>query len=467
VRRLALLIPCVAALGCSQPYLAAEKPVLEDRGEVVVYLQPLPQGADRIGFHVESVSALPAQGPGAPLSVSLREVGGSDEAALQERIASGEVPPGAYRGISIKIGKSFLRGEQGEGALLALEEPVTVEHEFRVERRKAVALFLSFDPTRSVTDGFRFAPAFSLSSPRRMVINLAGYATDRSSNRITVFDKSNLQVVDVIATGGGPAGIVLDQRQRQAYVALSGGDSVEVIDLVSGEITARVSLNFGDRPETLALAPDGRTLLSVNRGSETVSVIDTGSRIETARVKVGEGPTDVAIDRNGLRAYVVNSLSDTVSVVDLARNQILGTVDVEKNPLAAALSRNGDRLYVVCRFSPDLLAIDPSSLTVRERIFVGTGAVSIKVDTQTDLVYVGNDLTGEIAVVDPFSSMSVDTIRAGGNPFFLTIDGEERALFVSNPVEQKIQKINIVNRKIVAELKSVEGTREIAVMGEI
>lgn len=468
MKRLAFLIPCIATLGCSQPYLAAEKPALEDRGEVVVYLEPMPRGADRIRFRVESVSAIPVEDGGStPLSVSAGEVRGSDGTVVQKLFAYGAVPPGVYRGISVKIGKAFRLGEQGEGALLVSDDPVMVEHEFRVERRKALALFLTLDPSKSSTDGFRLTPAFSLSSPPRMTVNLIGYVTNRMSDRINVFDKNSFRIVDVIATGSAPGGIVLDQRQRLAYIALSGGDSVEVLDLVSGEITARVPLNFGDHPQALVLSPDGSTLVSANYGSGTASVIDTGSRIETARVKVGEGPTDVAIDRNGLRAYIVNSLSDTVSVVELSRKQIMGTIAVEKNPLAAAVSRNGDRLYVVSRLSPDLLSIDPSSLTVKERIFVGTGAVSIKVDSQTDLIYVGNDLTGEIAVVDPSSLMSVDMINVGGNPLFLTIDGEERTLFVSNPAERKIQKVNIVNQKIVAEMTMDEGTSEIAVMGEI
>lgn len=466
VKRLALLIPCIAILGCSQPYLVRGKANLDDRGEILVYLQPLSREGDRIRFHVESVSAIPEGGEGVPLFVSVEEFRGSDLTDVQTLFAFGVVPPGVYRGISVKIGKSFVRGEHGEGALLAPEDPVSVAHVFRVKRRKALPLFLTLDPSKSITDGFRFDPDFSLASPPNKIINLTGYVTDRLQNRITVFDKTNLRIVDVVATGRDPSGIVLDQRQRQAFVALSGSDSVEIIDLASGEITGRISLHFGDQPEKLALTPDGRILVSVNQGSSTVSVIDTDSRIEIGRLKVGEGPTDATIDRNGLRAYIVNSLSDTLSVVDLSRNQILGTIAVEKNPLAAAFNRTGDRLYVVSRDSPDLLAVDPSSLTIKERIFIGTGAVSIKIDTLTNLIYVGNGLAGEIAIVDPSLLMPVDRIEVQGTPLRLTIDGEERTLFVSNPGEKKIQKINIVNRKIMGEIDIGEGTGETAVMGE-
>jgi len=68
--------------------------------------------------------------------------------------------------------------------------------------------------------------------------------------------------------------MALDQRTKRAYVALSGEDEVDVIDVANGEVVDRIKLSGGDRPRELALTPDGRTLLVVNTGSNTVSIID-------------------------------------------------------------------------------------------------------------------------------------------------------------------------------------------------
>ena len=83
-----------------------------------------------------------------------------------------------------------------------------------------------------------------------------GYVTNSASNNITVFDKKAEQAVAVIATGSRPAGMAMDQNRRRAYVALSGDDSIEVVDIATGDIPNRIRLNQGDRSQELALSPN-------------------------------------------------------------------------------------------------------------------------------------------------------------------------------------------------------------------
>ncbi len=65
---------------------------------------------------------------------------------------------------------------------------------------------------------------------------------------------------------------------------------IEVIDLQSHTIINRIRMNTGDKPSEAALTPDGRTLLVVNGGSNTVSFIDPASNFETSRINVGNRP---------------------------------------------------------------------------------------------------------------------------------------------------------------------------------
>jgi YVTN family beta-propeller protein len=72
--------------------------------------------------------------------------------------------------------------------------------------------------------------------------------------------------------------------------------------MMQAEVVNRLRLNSGDRPRELALTPDGRTLLCVNTGSNTVSFIDPGSFIEVGRINVGKNPNSILIDQTGRRA---------------------------------------------------------------------------------------------------------------------------------------------------------------------
>jgi YVTN family beta-propeller protein len=452
--------------GCFPQEYTYNKAVLRDEGEVVVYLQPLPQEAAKLRFILDGIFAVQADGRTIPLSLSFNQLNGSELLGRQKFLATGILPPGAYTGLSIKIDKAFVQSSEGEVALLVPEEPVVAAKLFQVNRRQALALFLTLNASGIISRAVSFTPDFSLATPGGTLANLKGYVSNSAANLISVFNKKTMEVVNVIATGRGPKGIVLDQNRTRAYVAVSGDDTVEIYDVFNGTVIGKVKLTFGDNPMELALTPDGRTLVSVNHSSNTVSIIDAISRIELRRISVGEKPTSAVVDPSGFRAYIMNSRSNTVSVVDLTQRTLTATIAVEGSPIRGAFNRAGDRLYVVSSNSPNLSAIDPKRLTVTEKIFIGTGGLSIRVSRLNNLIFVGNSFGGEIAVVDPSSSMFIDSIRAGGNPAYMTIDRQENTLFVVLPERRLVQKINLTSKKIMAEIEVAEVAYAVAVMGE-
>jgi YVTN family beta-propeller protein len=443
-----------------------DKVVLDNEGEVLVYLQPLPQEASKLRFEIEEIFAVGDDGRKIPLILSFNQVNGSELSGGQKLLATGILPPGGYTGLSIKTNKALVQSEEGEVALLVPEEPLIAAKLFQVSRRQATALFLSLKASRIITGGISFTPDFSLAPPGGMLTNLTGYVSSSALHVISVFNKKTMEVVNVIATGSGPKGIVFDQRRRRAYVAVSGDDAVEIYDVFNGKVMGRVRLNFGDNPMELALTPDGRTLVSVNHSSNTVSIIDAISKIELRRISVGEAPTSAVVDPSGFRAYVMNSRSNTVSVVDLTQRTLTATISVEGSPLRGTFNRDGDRLYVISRDAPNLSVINPSSFTVSQKIFVGTGAVSIETNFLTGLIFVGKRFGGEIAVVDPSSLMFIDSIRVGGDPAFITIDPQENTLLVVMPERRLVKKVNLTSKKIMAEIEVGEGAYAVAVMGE-
>ena len=238
--------------GCVQPELRI-KPALVKEGEVYLYLQPVPEAYQRLRFRIEGVAASREDAAELPLELAFGDVDGAALIGRQKFLAAGVLPPGAYTGLVIRIKSASLFGEEGESELFLPEAHLRVAHPFKVIRRKATALFLALDPSGKFTRGVTFTPAFFIDTPRPPLLDLIGYVSCSESNIILVFNKKTMRVVDVIATGRGPKGMVLDHRRRRAYVALSGEDTVIVLDMIAGEITNRVSLRFGDGPTELAI----------------------------------------------------------------------------------------------------------------------------------------------------------------------------------------------------------------------
>ena len=456
---------CIFALVGCQAATSRLRPPLEEEGEVYLYIQPYPQEAERLRFSIEGMSAVSDDGREFPLEVSLREIRPND-LRRQRLLASGKVPPGLYTGFSLKAKKAILKGEEGEAELLVPDQPARTDFSFNVIRKRAYIILLTFKYEGSIS-GVSFIPTFSAFVPAKPIISLAGYVTNTGSNNITVFDKRLGQAVGVIATGRGPVGMALDQRLRRVYVALSGEDAVEVIDVTMGEIINRARLSQGDRPQELALTPDGRLLLVVNAGSNTVSFIDANSFFELGRVNVGNGPHSILIDPNtGRRAYVFNRLSSTISILDIPNRKIVTALSTDPSPLRGQFNRRGDRLYVIHELSNYLTVIDPSSLSTLRRFQVGIGATSIKVDNRTDLVFIGrkNDIT--TGVYDPLSFVPVDIIRTGGTIGYMTIDGEENNLYLVNEGKKSLMVNNLVRKKMVYEIDVGESPYWVVVMGE-
>lgn len=459
---IALLLLAVA--GCLPPS-SAMKPAASKEGDLLIFLQPLPQEAQLLTVHIAGLAAVRNDETLLPLNLYLRELKGVELVSAQKALASAVLPPGLYKGISLQVGAATLRGEEGEVSLLAPQEPIFVEHGFTVSRDADLTLVLSLSPEKIVTGGFQFTPSFLLLKPNRQLTTLKGFASNAGANSVTVFNKNSMQVVDRIRTGEGPKGLALDQKKGWLYVAASGDDVVEVIEVVNGQVLGRIRLTYGDRPVELALSADGKTLVSANHGSNTISIINTDSLLEEGRINVTSEPASIVMASSGTQAYVLEPLSNSLSAINLTRQELGAAVTLDEAPFRAAISKDGKRVYVIANLSSDLLVIDPAGFTVIGRIFIGNGASSIQVDSKTGLIYVGKK-QNEISVADPVSLSLIDSFSVDGAAGSLTIENEENSLLVVLPEEKKIQKFNLVNKRLLGTLEVEDGCYDVVVMGE-
>ncbi len=429
------------------------KPALEAEGEVFVYLQPFPRGADRLRFTVAGISAVPRQGPPIALSLSLQEFS-IKEAGRQRLAASGVLPPGQYQGLSVTLKDAYYRSEEGEFALEVPDSPVPVEFPFQVRRKEAHVVAVELRTTGPAPSGGPFQPVFSAFIPDRPLPVLTGYVSNYGSNTVAVFDRKSKQVAGMLATGRGPAGMAIDEVRGRVYVALSREDAVEVIDVLSGAVINRVLLRGGDNPGEIAVTPDGRSVLVPNAGSNTVSVIDTTALVEVTRIRVGDGPRSVLIDKQGRKAYVFNRYAHTISVLDIPAGVVTATLSADTAPIRGDFSSRGDKLYVIHERTPYLLVFNTATLALTRREYIGMGLTSILVDPTTDLIYLGGKYETLVSVRHPFSFLAVGYIRAGGPVAHLAIDREENTLYMLVPGKRLLATANLF---------SMEGTSEIDV----
>jgi YVTN family beta-propeller protein len=464
-RLLTLSVASTVLFAC-QAMPSLVKPRLENEGQVFVYLQSLSPEADRLTFRLEAMTAVQGDGTTVPVPLHITEIR-CKELRRDRLLASGELPPGQYLGFSFRVAGAILKGEEGDAVLpLADEKPMT-SMPFAIARKKALVVSLKFRYRESLPDGIRFAPSFAADVPEKIATGRIGLATSRRTNTVTVFDKVTGKVVSVIPTGAAPAGMVLNPLSNKAYVAISGEDAVEAIDLLGEDVITHGQLVIGDRPEELAITPDRKTLLTANTGSNTVSIVDVTTLVVTRRIQVGNGPQSILLDRAGRRAYVFNTLSSTISILDIGTGGVVATVATEAGPVRGEFNRGGNRLYVLHKNSPYLGVFDPTTLSFVRRVYVGTGGTALKVDARTDLVYLSRQGTGEVAIYNPFSLLPVGSFRtAGSEPSCMAIDGEGNTLVVPLQGTNGVRAIRLIGNETAWEIDVGEDPYWVTLMGE-
>lgn len=450
--------------GCMQARQMVKQPLGND-GALYLYCDPFPQDAGRLEIAVETLSAIREDGLAVSLTPEVKEF--TLAGMRRQRLISRAVlPPGRYKAIAVTLKSASLSGEEGTGRLLVPEQAYENRVLFTITGGKATVVTMELRYRDAIGDGITFNPVFTSTVPPAPLPELTGYLSNRADNTITVFDRRSARIGMMIETGRGPAGLALDQARLLLYVALTGEDAVGVIDVKENDFIERIRLTAGDEPHFMVITPDGRTAVTANTGSNTVSIIDLQSRFEVARVPVGIGPEYVLMDRAGRLVYVFNRLSNSISVIDLAKRAMTGTLPTESGPLYGQLSRKGDRLFVYHDMSPNILVIALDGQTTTRRINAGTGVRAVKVNPATDQIYVGNSFGGIIDIYDPFTLMVTDFLNADGGIGYMSIDGEENNLLVIHPRARLLRFINLIAKKERGQLDTGAEPYSVVFFGE-
>jgi YVTN family beta-propeller protein len=151
------------------------------------------------------------------------------------------------------------------------------------------------------------------------------FACNESTNQVYAIDPSTFQVQATINTGANPHSCNFGEDSRYLYVSDWGSNSVSVID--AQDRTKVRDISVGVRPNSMALAPDGRLFVAC-AGDNTVHVVQTRS-LE----KKEAGPTPATRPPEGVREILNTAIEPT---------ELEGCT-----PVGITVSPNGSTLYVV------------------------------------------------------------------------------------------------------------------------
>ena len=196
------------------------------------------------------------------------------------------------------------------------------------------------DPSHAGTPGGTFPKAVAFAAGGK------AYVTSQRDREIIVLgiERDKARVVRRIKTRGQPVALTLNRARTRLYAALDNTDAVAVIDTGADRVVETIKTAAppsllpkgqalgGAGSNSLALTPDGRTLLVTNGGQNDVAVVRLGpvaTGVAPAKPKDDDGehpaasrssvvgliptgwyPTGVAVSRDASRLFVINGKSN-------------------------------------------------------------------------------------------------------------------------------------------------------------
>ena len=236
---------------------------------------------------------------------------------------------------------------------------------------------------------------------------------------LVVLDPERLsQPVANVEVGSHPAHVVADRTGR-AYVSLSGGNEIVVVDLASAQVIERIAT--GAYPHGLRLSPDESELYVANVEDGSVSVIDTQELREVARIPVGAAPVQVGFTPAGDQVYVSLRDENRVAVIDTASREVTNRIDVGPNPIQMFATPDGAYVYVAnqgteAEPNDTVSVIETATGLVVKTITTGGGAHGVSASADGAFVFVTNIADDTVSIIDVASQDVVKTVPVGDRP---------------------------------------------------
>lgn len=194
---------------------------------------------------------------------------------------------------------------------------------------------------------------------------------ERPGNSLSVIEVERAQTVATIELSphSRPHGIVFMPDNRHVLVTAEGTNSLLMVDIWKGEVTAVIPT--GQRvSHMLAYDADAKRAYVANIGSGSVSLINVASRSLLSYQSSGAGAEGIALAPDRRHLWVANRAADTVSLFDARYLDKLAEIVVPGFPIRAEALNNGTVLVTSAR-SATLSVIAPEARAVTRTIEIG------------------------------------------------------------------------------------------------
>ena len=282
------------------------------------------------------------------------------------------------------------------------------------------------------------------------------------------------QFLQTLAAGAAATGGVLGSTAAHAtpsptgatkpiFVLNSQDADVSVIDPVGYTHIKR--LPTGKEPHHLYLAPDEKTLIVANAGSNSLTFLNP---LNAEVLRVVTGITDPYHLRFSPDMKWFVTAANRLNHVDLYQWQgaqaveplkLIKRISAPKTPSHLNIDSKSTVVYVSVQDSDELMAIDLATQTPRWKVGIGKmpADMYLTADDRTLLVGLTGDSVVECYDVSGAAPKLIKRLPTGNGAHAFRAKGDKRHVFVSNRVANTISLIDTQTLTVVSELPGPGG----------
>ena len=280
--------------------------------------------------------------------------------------------------------------------------------------------------------------------PERVYVPAAG------SNRLHVIDPKTFKIIETYRVGAEPHHITPSWDLTKLYVTNTKGDSLTVVDPMTGKITGEIPV---EDPYNLYFTPDGTMAIVVAERHQRIDFRhpETWTLIKSVHVK-WPGVDHMAFSRDG--SYLVASceFSGRIVKVDLKKLELVADMAVGKLPIDIVRPPEQNLMFVADQGVHGVFVIDPDAWKQLEFIPTGRGAHGILLSHDRKSLYVSNRLEGSISVLDIATRKVTAKWMTGGSPDMGQLSPDGKHLWISSRYHEHVMVIETATGTVLTRI---------------
>ncbi len=197
------------------------------------------------------------------------------------------------------------------------------------------------------------------------------WVTCEANQSVLELDAATGKVLRAWKTGQELSHMVVPSGdEKKLFISNIRSGSVSMIDRASGSVT---TLPLADGSEGSDISPDGREVWIVNRGADSISVIDTATeKVVATFASGGKFPIRVKFTPNGKQAWVSNLQTNTVTIFDTASRKLETPMEVGAAPVGIQMTPDGKRAFIANTNANQVTVFDVPGRKVLRTFTTGT-----------------------------------------------------------------------------------------------